>query len=676
MSIKVFSMAILASLLCLSCSETNVDYDSNTGTTSSTGAVKTYDVDIEASTDNPDNQAQTRANMPFKVSEENINGKTVLYPKLNITQKTMPSVVVLYNKDNRERKVVEANWSVTKEGSNVKLHLNQLSTTSNLANGEWYIMAFMGGGEKKGDDLEVNTETTINVIEKGKEFATSCPFATTWRRIVKQGNKLKLNDESKKMVFKPQGVFLVLSLESRMTLPTKINRNITMESNAFCASGEYKFNIDRNNVSDDADKAASYWEPNSANAISRSSSIYEKYNARHYTTSITLKYDETKNDGTLRNGQSDLNNYIYFNSYKKSGQAASNTKTNRGFLLCLMPVDYKKTSNYGSIVNETLLFGKVDVTDPTRTKYTYDKSVYTTNPNTWKPFMGNRYLLASFSDDLKKGSSYDVTLRIVRPTLPIERLWAYRQADGHPNGYPNGYSMESLPRWDSESIAEGTMSRGNYPNLDSHLYRLPKYSEFTAIFNNPKLQLENNKPLGGVSPFNAGAGYGLSLTTGSHRDFVDLNGEQRKFDNWFCSVHGSKVMYGIMYMKPVDNRDNNPTNNYKVAVRMTFPNANATSGNVKVETYYLGPNYNLNLAAVAGYYMCHDEFWKRLDQRDIIVRTFKLDFYWLANKDIIDREHEPISLYTKINLDGVAQGLKMDSGGKSYFLPWLKSPAW
>ena len=660
-------MAILASLLCLSCSETNVDYDSNTGTTSSTGAVKTYDVDIEASTDNPENQAQTRADMPFKVSEENISGKTVLYPKLNITQQTMPSVVVLYNKTHNKKEVVEANWTVKKEGSDVKFHLNQLSTTSNLTTGDWYIMAFMGGGEKKGDDLEVNTETTINVIEKGKEFATSCPFATTWRRIVKQGNKLKLNDESKKMVFKPQGVFLVLSLESRMTLPTKINRNITMESNAFCASGEYKFNIDRNNVSDDADKAASYWEPNSANAISRSSSIYEKYNARHYTTSITLKYDETKNDGTLRNGQSDLNNYIYFNSYKKSGQAASNTKTNRGFLLCLMPVDYKKTSDYGSIVNETLLFGKVDVTDPTRTKYTYDKSVYTTNPNTWKPFMGNRYLLASFSDDLKKGSSYDVTLRIVRPTLPIERLWAYRQADGHP--------MESLPRWDSESIAEGTMSRANYPNLDSHLYRLPKYSEFTAIFNNPKLQLENNKPLGGVSPFNAGAGYGLSLTTGSHRDFVDLNGVQRKFDNWFCSVHGSNVMYGIMYMKPVDNRDNNPTNNYKVAVRMTFPRPNATSGKIKVETYYLGPNYNLSFN-VAGYYMCHEEFWKRLSKDDIIVRTFQLDFYWLNDKDDI-KPNEPVYLCTKISLDGVAQGPYTGSVPSSaYFLPWLRKPAW
>jgi len=604
--------------------------------------------------------------MPFKISEENISGKTVLYPKLNITQQTMPSVVVLYNKTHNKKEVVEANWTVKKEGSDVKFHLNQLSTTSNLANGDWYIMAFMGGGEKKGDDLEVNTETTINVIEKDKEFATSCPFATTWRHIVKQGSKLKLYNESKKMVFKPQGVFLVLSLENRVGLNTKVNRELTLESNAFCSSGSYKFNVG-SNVSDDADLASSYWEANSAKAIARGSAEYKKYNAEHYTTNIKLNYESAKDDGSLRQGQSDLNNYIYFNSYKGASQAASNTKTNRGFLICLMPVDYKKTSNYGSIVNETLLFGKVDVTDPTRTNFTYDKSVYTTNPNTWKPFMGNRYLLASFSDGLAKGSSYGVTLRIVRPTLPIERLWAYRQADG--------LAMEKLSRVDAEKVAEGTKSRGNYPNLDSHLYRLPKYSEFTAIFNNPKLQLENNKPLGGVSPFNAGAGYGLSLTTGSHRDFVDLNGKQRKFDNWFCSVHGSNVMYGIMYMKPVDNRDNNPTNNYKVAVRMTFPNANATSGNVKVETYYLGPNYNLSFN-VAGYYMCHEEFWKRLSKDDIIVRTFQLDFYWLNDKDDI-KPNEPVYLCTKISLDGVAQGPYTGSVPSSaYFLPWLRKPAW
>lgn len=663
-------MAILASLLCLSCSETNVDYDSNTGTTSSTGAVKTYDVDIEASTDNSDNQAQTRANMPFKVSEENISGKTVLYPKLNITQQTMPSVVVLYDKTHNKKEVVEANWTVKKEGSVVKFHLNQLSTTSNLASGDWYIMAFMGGGEKKGDDLEVNTETTINVIEKGKEFTTSCPFATTWRRIVKQGNKLKLYNETKKMVFKPQGVFLVLSLESRMTLPTKINRELTLESNAFCSSGSYKFNVG-SNVSDDADLASSYWQANSANAISRSSSIYEKYNAKHYTTSITLKYDETKNDGTLRNGQSDLNNYIYFNSYKKSGQAASNTKTNRGFLLCLMPVDYKKTSDYGSIVNETLLFGKVDVTDPNRTNYTYDKLVYKTNPNTWKPFMGNRYLLASFSDELKKGSSYDVTLRIVRPTLPIERLWAYRQ----------GNAMQQKKRTEAEDIAEGTQTdNNNYPSLNSKLYRLPKYSEFIPIFNNPKLQLNQKQGLGGVPSYDIGNEYGYAITSDSHGDYVDINGQQRKFSNWFCTKPGYNVLYAIMYFKAFGNKDPNGTNNYKVAVRMTFPTPEATSGEIKVETYYLGPNYNLSMN-VAGYYMCHEEFWKRLDQKDIIVRTFQLGTYWLNTKNATN-PHEKKSEYNDLSPNGTTQNantypnLPRYKRNTHYFLPWLKSPAW
>ena len=423
--------------------------------------------------------------MPFKVSEENISGKTVLYPKLNITQQTMPSVVVLYDKTHNKKEVVEANWSVTKEGSDVKLHLNKLSTTSNLASGDWYIMAFMGGGEKKGDDLEVNTETTINVIEKDKEFTTSCPFATTWRHIVKQGNKLKLYDENKKMVFKPQGVFLVLSLENRVGLNTKVNRELTLESNAFCSSGSYKFNVG-SNVSDDADLASSYWEPNSANAITRVSDEYKKYNAEHYTTNIKLNYESAKDDGSLRQGQSDLGNYIYFNSYKKSGQAASNTKTNRGFLICLMPVDYKKTSDYSAIVNETLLFGKVDVTNAERKNFTNNVSTYTTDPKTWAPDMRNRYLLASFSDDLKKGSSYDVTLRIVRPTLPIERLWAYRQ----------GNAMQQNRRADAEGIAEGTQTDNtNYPSLNSKLYRLPKYSEFIPIFNNPKVQLSNDKKI-------------------------------------------------------------------------------------------------------------------------------------------------------------------------------------
>lgn len=452
-----------------------------------------------------------------------------------------------------------------------------------------------------------------------------------------------------------------------MTLPTKMSRNITMESNAFCASGDYNFNSVGTNVSDDADLAASYWEPNSANAISRSSSIYEKYNAKHYTTNITLKYDGAKNDGTLRNGQSDLNSHIYFNSYNKStGTNTPNTRTNRGFLLCLMPVDYKKTSNYTGIVNETLLFGDVEVADANRTNYTYDKNTYKTAPSTWRPYMGRRYLLASFSDALKTGSSYNMTLRIIRPTLFIERLWAYRQ----------GNELEKKQEGEAGQIAEGKKVDNHYPSLNNGKYRLTKFSEFTPIFNNPKLQLDDGKGFNGSNAMDIGPEYGYILTMGNNLAFADLNGKQKKFDNWFCTERGKRVLYGIMCFKPFGNRDATSTDNYKVAVRMTFPSSKATSGVAKIETYYLGPNYNLSLN-VAGYYLCHNEFWKRLDSRDIITREFPLDTYWLTTNYMI-QSNEPRPRITKFTTDGVSQDKLTVGRGRPthYFIPWLKSPAW
>lgn len=652
-------MAILASLLFVSCSQTSIDYDSKTTTTTSANELKTYEVEIEAQTNEP----ETRAAMPFKVTEENINGKTVLYPKLNITKETMPSVVVLYNKNNNVTEVVEANWNVIKEDTSIKFNLNKLTSKSDLANGEWYMMSLMGG-EKNGNDLKVDIPTEINQIEKDQTFTSPCPFATTWRRIVKNGNKLKLSNKSKKMVFKPQGVFLVMSLESRMTLPTKISRELTLESNAFCTSGAYKFNVG-NNVDEDADLVADYWEPNSKLAISGMSAVYKTYNAQHYRSTIKLNYNSGKDDGTLRNGQSDLGKYIYFNRYEKStGTNTPNTRTNRGFLLCLMPVNYKKTSTYGGIVNETLLYGKVDVTDQNRTNFTNKTGVYATDPNTWCPYMGNRYLLGSFSNELSKGSSYDMTLRIIRPNLPIERLWAYRY----------GTWQQNKTRDVADEIAQGQTVYNGYPLLGSKLYRLPKYTEFTPVFNNPKLQLKKDSVLGGLYPIDAGKGYGYSFTADSHRDFVDLNGVQRKFSNWYCSEKDSKVMYAIMYMKPVGKGDPHPTNNYKVAVRMTFPSADATSGVATIETYYLGPNYNLSFN-VAGYFICHPDFWKKLDRQDIISRQFQLGSYWLTTDNII-QSNEPKSTYTDFHLSGKARPDFTDTDGTKFFLPWLKSPAW
>ena len=169
-------------------------------------------------------------------------------------------------------------------------------------------------------------------------------------------------------------------------------------------------------------------------------------------------------------------------------------------------------------------------------------------------------------------------LRIVRPMLPIERLWAYRQDE----------KMEKRNYNNAKGIAEGTkVDKTNYPALDSKLYRLPKYSEFIPIFNNPKLELDNGKGLGNMQPTYIGEGYGNCLTMGSHRLFVDINGKQNKLDNWFCSVKDRKVLYGMMYIKAYGDLDKFATNNYKVAVRMTFQDVTANKGVATIDVYYL-----------------------------------------------------------------------------------------
>lgn len=124
----------------------------------------------------------------------------------------------------------------------------------------------------------------------------------------------------------------------------------------------------------------------------------------------------------------------------------------------------------------------------------------------------------------------------------------------------------------------------------------------------------------------------------------------------------------------VGNRDPNPTNNYKVAVRMTLPSPQVTSGEIKVEEYYLGPNYNLSFN-VAGYYMCHEDFWKRIDRNEIIERTFWLDTYWVKNDGQLN-SYEFMPFAAELSLNGVAQSNKMNKFGTHYFIPWLKAPAW
>ena len=689
MNIKIFSIAILASLLCLSCTDTNLETTAQSDKTQTNGTLHTYNVEIEAGTFNPSSRAAlTRMAMPYKITEENLQGETVLYPKLDIPgNTTMPSLLVFYNKTNQTKRIVKANWTV----KGTDFYLDKITINEDLKNGEWYLMAFIGGGEISGEQLNVNLSTTANLIKKDQAYTAQCPYATTWRRIIVDDNGVRLQNKMNKMMFKPQGVFLMIDAESRMSLNTKLEREVQLESNAFSSRGTYNFNIDKNTIADDADVASKYWTPNDDDKVPNSFQTHIKCNGQLYTTNITLNYQAGSPDGTVTSGKSELNKYMYFNaaeaSFDDKGERHVTTKPTKQFLLCLMPVDYRKTATLNSgVVTEALFYGKVSIEDDKRTHYTYDQLTYQYDPSTWKPYMEKRYLLGSFSNNLTKGSCYRMRLRIVRPMLPIERLWAFRQGTSE-SGVSNDYRMKPTNRQDAEAFAEGNKTEGGmgYPGLTNHKYRFPKYSELMPIFNNCTYQLENGQKLGNIQGYSVNSEYGDALAMQSHGNWVNINGKQRKFDNWFCHQRHSTELYGIMNIKPFGG-DGPTTGNYKVAVKMTFDNPNNDAGIAHIYVYYLGPNYNLS-NAVAGFYCCHNQFWSKLTDTDYIYRRFPLGGnYWLNDKAELHQGGETRSLVNKFSLNGTVQPAinTIPTVPKpiikrpidAFFLPWLKDPSW
>lgn len=670
MTFKSFFIAVLASALCLSCSETNLDGTQITQTKEEPKILYTYDADIEATSAVAKDTAQaTRIpDMPFQIGENFV-------PKTKLTGDSVQSLIVLYDKENNKKQVLEAKWKIYKKGGKTYFRLQKLPVYKSLATGEWYLMAFIGGGKKSGDNLQVTTNTTLEPMKNGNSFTTSCPFATTWRRVVLKGSKLELNAPKTEMMFKPQGVFLVLNVENRMTLNTKLNRDVRMESNAFCSSGTYQFNINQGTMKDNADFAFDYWSPDESKAITGNSAAYTKYNAKHYFTEFKLKYNANVNDGSDRTGKGDIEQFLYFNKKNKN----ANPQTAGSYVMCLMPVNYTKTSGYSSISTEVLFYGKVEVNEAGRVNPTYKQETYFTNsgaqPETWYPYMGNRYLLGSIGESLSKGNKYNLTLRIVRPMLPIERLWTYNQDTDQ------GKKWESQPK----EILNGSTSRdktvnsflSQYPIFRSQKYRLPKYAELMPIFHNCKKQLETGEKFGELGSSYIGDEYGYAITIQTPGNYFALNGKQYKFDNWLCAVRRSKVLYGIMNMKPIPSRGGTETNNYKYAVKMTFEDPKEDKGVARMQVYYLGPNYNLSYAN-AGYYCCNESFWNKLNEKDIIDRRIRVGAdYWL-NYDESHDSRETRSKFNKFSLSGIVQGANTNTRRyqDGYFLPWLKEPAW
>ena len=208
-------------------------------------------------------------------------------------------------------------------------------------------------------------------------------------------------------------------------------------------------------------------------------------------------------------------------------------------------------------------------------------------------------------------------------------------------------------------------------------YRLPKYSELMPIFHNCKKQLETGEEIGGLDSYSIGNEYGWAISISTLGDYFALNGNQYKFDNWFCAVRGSRVLYGIMNRQPAPARGNT-TGNYKYAVKMTFEDPKEDKGIARIQVYYLGPNYNLSLNT-AGYYCCHESFWNKLDTKDIIDRRVRVGGdYWLnydethqLTKNVLNIIKLHSMLLYKMHMIVFSPWWK-----DGLFIPWLKEPAW
>jgi hypothetical protein len=81
----------------------------------------TYDVDIEATSEAPKDttQATRIPDMPFKATQENLNSKSTIVPKINLTKDLIQSFIVLYNKTTNQKQVLEAYRKIYKKNNKV-----------------------------------------------------------------------------------------------------------------------------------------------------------------------------------------------------------------------------------------------------------------------------------------------------------------------------------------------------------------------------------------------------------------------------------------------------------------------------------------------------------------------------------------------------------------------------
>ena len=620
-------------------------------------------------------------------------------------QHVLKSVLVLYDKTNNEKVLANANWSVrflknktAGQPDTTKLTLTEVTLPEGKTldkSHTWYMMSFLGGIEISGNTVSVKlnrlpkstnrlgdyySDMSLNKVNAGHRVPMLVPFATSWRQVQFDGTKITPTVASGQkrtdhLIFKPQAAFIELSVANYISQPMKIGglgAKITMESNCLTTEGSYDFSslraADFNGLTLTTEPNT-YWKPSGTKKTGVDNQ-WIKYNGVHFVSTFTLNGFPSQINGRTGN---------------------SPVMVDGRYILAAMPFNPKTPPlEAGQSIEsalpqmeQTLFYCEPKMNKATGSAPTNNLSSYTRDPKVLTPSFGSRYLLGSTGDALKKGRAYSMSLRLIRPMLPIERLYVHKSTElGFETTREDALNMPS--------------SQMNASLKDK--YRLPYWTEISSFLTvNYSTFKDLSSRAGGTTSW--GDGYDKIATVVPNAKRVLLEPKPHgMYDmvNYFSwrTDGGQETIYGIMYLDPDINTMNyrnkeggynkpgNPggyerTNMYKIAVRITFP----TNQKMTIDTYYVGSNLDINNQF---YHLMHPSFWATLSSKDIITRTLPFNtandnalYYWGEGIETgFENKNPPRIPILRSGASLVDDNSTYQTGGNAWTVYWLKERSW
>lgn len=724
-----FCLLSIASALCLSsCSQSEPELaHQDLATSDEWRPGLTYTADVDAIVDDSpietlspnearglydvSSNTETHEGLPFTLKDKEYAAGSekhthilpiVDFDRTQNRKHVLKSVLVLYDKTANDKVLANAKWSArflknktAGKPDTTKLTLTEVTLPAGKTLDKahtWYMMSFLGGVEISGNTISVKLNRVLkndrklgdyypdmylNKVNAGHRVPMLVPFATTWRQVQVDGTKITPTVASGQkrtdhLIFKPQAAFIELSVANYISQPMGLSPKITMESNCLTTEGSYDFSslraADFNGLTLTTEPNT-YWKPSGTRKTGVSDE-WVRYNGVHFVSSFTLRDFPSQIAGRTGN---------------------SPVMVDGRYILAAMPFNTKNPSvspkptieQLRNNMEQTLFYCEPKMKRTTSSAPTNELSSYTRDPKVLTPSFGSRYLLGSTGDALKKGRAYSMSLRLIRPMLPIERLYVHNSTElGFETTRADALNMPS------EHMNSALKDK----------YRLPYWTEISSFLTVNYSTFKGFPDKSGETS-GWGTGYDKIAKVVPNAKRVLLEPKQHgmydmvNFFSWRTDV-GKETLYGIMYIDPNEatqnyinkeggyNKPGNPggyerTNMYKVAVRITFP----TNQKMKIDTYYVGSNLDINNQF---YHLMHPSFWATLSDKDIITRTLPFNtaskdalYYWGEGLETrFENKNPPRIPILRSGASLVDNNSTYQTDGKAWTVYWLKERSW